>query len=967
MTDQVQEIKDHNDIVEIVGGYLTLKKAGVNYKANCPFHSEKSPSFMVNPERQSFKCFGCFPAGQLIQTADGLKEIQEIKKGDLLFTDKGRLRHIDIVFERDYSGDLLEITPRMIVTPIKITGDHNVFVIKTKNCKQKSRSNRICQKNCKQNCPDKYFLDYKIEKVKARKLQENDILLYPIKEFDREQTNKINLVDFSGAQFKRGLKPRDFPIELLVDKDFARLAGFYIAEGSSHRAYVRFSFGNDELNFANEVVKLIEKIFCLQSSIHHRANNKNGIEVTCCNSMLARIFENIFGKGAENKQIPSFFFTRENRIKSALVNAIFDGDGTTIKNSKKGNTGRKSIRTISLELAHQLKDLLLSLGERPSVGSRKGYVSPAGIHHKISYDISWRENNKTHFSDFIEEKGVRYWLLPIRKIVNQVFTGKVYNFNIEEDHSYLTQSFAVSNCGEGGDVITFVEKMEGLDFYNALKLLAEKAGVTLKSNSIQHGANTHSADKKTRLFEINEWAAKVYNKLLTDHPKAEAARKYLEKRGLSSETIRNFNIGYAPDSWDFILRFLISKKYTEAEAVEAGVAIKSERGKIYDRFRGRIMFPINNSMGTTVAFTARILEVAGKDETGAKYLNSSESAIYTKGKVIYGLDRAKMAIKDADLAIMVEGNMDVIACHQAGFANVVATSGTALTLDQLKILSRYASTIAFCFDTDIAGQTAMKRAVRIALANDISTKIITTAPFKDADEAITADPKNWIKMVEGAKPSLEYWINQLVAQKDKLDVDTKKKIAKEILPVIKIIASEIEKEHYLKYLADVLSVSEQSLVDALDKAKADADFSRRGQANELLQTEPKRLSRAEKILGFVWAEPELVKMISPGIIKFPDKYEPLSQQLKTGKIERDKLSPELAADLDGLAMSALKDLDSNDPEIVETELNYLVGRIKLDEREQIKADFAHRISQAEESGDKEAAKKLLREFSDLIK
>ncbi|MDO8444155.1 MAG: DNA primase, partial [bacterium] len=357
-------------------------------------------------------------------------------------------------------------------------------------------------------------------------------------------------------------------------------------------------------------------------------------------------------------------------------------------------------------------------------------------------------------------------------------------FHSEKSPSFMInperQTFKCFGCSEGGDVITFVEKMEGLDFYNALKLLAEKAGVQLKSNSVQYGSNVHSADKKTRSFEINEWAAKVYNKILTDHPKADPARKYLEKRGLSAETIKNFNIGYAPDSWDFILRFLISKKYTEAEAVEAGVAIRSERGKIYDRFRGRIVFPICNPMGATVAFTARILEIPGKPtDTGAKYLNSSESAIYTKGKVIYGLDRAKMAIKEADLAIIVEGNMDVIACHQHGFKNVVASSGTAATLDQLKILSRYASEIAFCFDTDTAGQTAMKRAVKIALANDISTKIITTEPFKDADEAIKADPKNWQKMVASAKPSLEYWIDQLVVQNPKMEVSDKKKIAKE--------------------------------------------------------------------------------------------------------------------------------------------------------------------------------------------
>ena len=556
----------------------------------------------------------------------------------------------------------------------------------------------------------------------------------------------------------------------------------------------------------------------------------------------------------------------------------------------------------------------------------------------------------------LKKAGVNY------KAVCPFHSEKTPSFMINPER----QTFKCFGCSEGGDVITFVEKMEGLDFYNALKLLAEKAGVTLKSNSVQYGANVHSADKKTRLFEINEWAAKVYNKILTGHPKAEAARKYLDKRGLTAETIKNFNIGYAPDSWDFILRFLISKKYTEAEAVEAGVAIKSERGKIYDRFRGRIVFPISNPMGATVAFTARILEIPGKPaDTGAKYLNSSESAIYTKGKVIYGLDRAKMAIKEADLAIMVEGNMDVIACHQAGFKNVIASSGTAATLDQLKILSRYASEIAFCFDTDTAGQTAMKRAVKIALANDISTKIITTEPFKDADEAIKADPKNWQRMVGKARPSLEYWIDQLVAQNPKLEVSDKKKIAKEILPVIKITISDIEKEHYIKYLSDKLSVSEQSLIDALAKSKSETEFIKKTSNEEVLK--PEKLTLIEKVLGFIWAEPDLIKKLPADFAVADQKFAPILAMIKSGKIEREKIAPELAIILDNLAMSTFKNLDPNEEEIIQSEFLFLIGRLKSDQKEDIKEEYAKKISEAEKSGDKESLKKLLDEFTSLIK
>jgi DNA primase len=537
-------------------------------------------------------------------------------------------------------------------------------------------------------------------------------------------------------------------------------------------------------------------------------------------------------------------------------------------------------------------------------------------------------------------------------------------FHNEKSPSFMIsperQTFKCFGCGEGGDVITFVEKMEGLDFYNALKLLAERAGVELKSNSVSFGQKEYKADKKTRIFEINEWAKKVYHKILVDHPKAEKAREYLKNRGMSAKTIETFEIGYAPASWDFLLRFLISKKYNETEIVEAGVAIRAEQGKVYDRFRGRIIFPINNPMGATVAFTSRILEDDGKS---AKYINSAESPIYTKGKTIYGLDKAKTAIKEANLAIMVEGNMDVIACHQAGFRNVVATSGTALTLDQLKTLSRYSSLIALCFDTDNAGQTAMKRAVRVALQNDISTKIITTAPFKDADEAIKADPKNWEQAVKRAKPSLEYWIDGLTDGKE-LGVSEKKIIAKEILPVIKIILSDIEKEHYIKYLSEKLSISENSLIDALEKSKTDSEFSHNKTEEEVA---PEKISVSERILGLIWANPELVKNV-PADFSFSDeKFSVFTKMIKDKEIERDKIKPELAFILDQLAVSALENIDSDNTETISSELLYLIGRIKQDQKEDIKDTYARKIHEAESKGDKALVKKLLSEFSSLIK
>lgn len=540
-------------------------------------------------------------------------------------------------------------------------------------------------------------------------------------------------------------------------------------------------------------------------------------------------------------------------------------------------------------------------------------------------------------------------------------------FHNEKSPSFMVsperQTFRCFGCNEGGDIFTFIEKMEGVDFYNALKILAERAGVALKSGSVKYGEREFKSDKKTRIYEINDWTKKLYHKILVEHPKAEKARKYIRSRGLSEEMVKEFEIGYAPDSWDLLIKFLKGKGYEESEIVNAGVAIKSEKGKVYDRFRGRIIFPINNVMGLTVAFTSRILE---NNSEQAKYINSSESPVYIKGKTIYGLDKAKMFIKEEDLAVFVEGNMDVIACHQAGFRNVVATSGTAITPEQLKALNRYASVIALSFDHDEAGETAMKRAIKIALQNDINTKIISIeGPYKDPDEAIKADPKNWDRAVLHSKPSLEYWIDLLIRKNPDLSVLTKKSIAKEILPVIKTIFSDIEKEYYIKYLANKLSVAEKTIISALEKTKKTED---QNFIKDHTKDTPK-FGIVEKILGIIWNNPELISKCKniPKIELANSKVQTFISMVNDGEIDKAKVGLEAISILNQYSMVALEEIEAKDTDMIQSELDYLFRRLRSEEKENLKSDFAKKIQEAEQSGDKEKIKKLLNEFSNLIK
>ena len=960
--DEIEQIKERLNIEEVISSYLTLKKAGSNLKAPCPFHNEKTPSFMVSPERQTFKCFGCFPKGELVQTESGLKEIQKIKKGEKVYSSKGKLRKVNLAFKRKYEGDLLEIIPRMICAPVKITGDHKVFAIRTKNCKQNARLSRLCQNKCKQNCPDKYFQKYKVEKIEARKLTVNDYLLYPLKSNYTKCPN-VNVFDYINIKPKRGKKPRQFKNNIKIDDDFIRLAGLYISEGSSHRAYIRFSYGPKEDHFAQETVRLISNVFGLKASIHVRGRGKTGIEVTCCNSLLAQSFKTIFGAKAWEKKIPFFLLGLDKRHSQVLVNAFIDGDGTVLRPQKNNKGGRFSVTTTSLELVHQMKDVLLSLGQRPSLNYAESYQSTDGVNHRKSYKINWRKDDNSHFSDFYIHENVTYWIIPIRSIKKTDFIGHVYNLNVAIDHSYLTKSFSVGNCGEGGDVFTFIEKIEGVDFYNALLILADRAGVKLKpKEGIKYGDKEYQPDQKTKLFEINDWAARVYHEILIRHPKASKARAYLKDRGLSDETIKKFQIGYAPESWDFIIKFLLKKGYSENEMFKAGLLAKGERGGHYDRFRGRIMFPISNVMGNVVAFTSRVLK---DDGVGAKYLNSADSSIYHKGKILYGLNLAKMSIKSCDLAIMVEGNMDVIATHQAGFLNVVAASGTAATADQFKILSRYTSEIALCFDSDEAGEVAMKRSIRLALENDINVKIVALPrAFKDPDEAIVADRKNWERAVNEAKPALEHWIDLLIRKSPTLSVSEKKKIAKEILPVIKSTFSEIEKEHYVHYLAGKLSVSENSLKDSMQKQKAD----NKQKPTDFKQKEIK-LSSLERIVGIIWSDLSLVSEIKKNIETKSEKkeVEKIVDLINSGKLDKKEFSPDEQNELNQISLMAMKDFEVSNKDSLKEELIFLVKRTEGDGREGIKKDFARKIADAEKAGDKKKIKKLVEEFQGLIK
>ncbi len=365
-------------------------------------------------------------------------------------------------------------------------------------------------------------------------------------------------------------------------------------------------------------------------------------------------------------------------------------------------------------------------------------------------------------------------------------------------------------CGEGGDIFDFLMKMENLEFGETLRVLAKKAGVTLSNTNITED------NQKNKLYDICQLAARYWHKILLESSAGAAARDYLKNRGLTEETIEDFQLGYAADSWDNLLKFLSSRKFKEAEIFAAGLTVKKNQGSgFYDRFRDRITFPILDLHGRTVGFGARTM----KADEGAKYINSPQTQIYNKSAILYGFYQAKAAIKSEDLVILVEGYMDVIPSHQAGVKNVVAISGTALTPEQIKILKRYSNNLAIALDMDAAGRQAAERSIDLALGEEMNVRVITLPQGKDPGECVKNSPDDWRQAIAAAQPAMDYFFAVALGKWDVGKPEDKKAIGKFLLEKISQIGNPIEKDHWIRELAKRLDVSENVLRELLAKVR----------------------------------------------------------------------------------------------------------------------------------------------------
>lgn len=383
-------------------------------------------------------------------------------------------------------------------------------------------------------------------------------------------------------------------------------------------------------------------------------------------------------------------------------------------------------------------------------------------------------------------------------------------------HQEKTPSFMVSpergiwhcfgGCSEGGDIFKFLMKKEGMEFKEALGVLAQKAGVTLKKRSSYQ-------DSKQRFFETNLKAAQFYHHLLTAHPLGKKAFAYLQKRGLNKATIDNFNLGYAPLNWESLNKFLTKRGFSTQEIVGAGLGVVGKSGA-YDRFRGRVIFPLIDPQNRIIGFSGRVL---GEGEP--KYINTPQTAIFDKRRFLYGLNLTKGVIRESKEAIVVEGEIDVILSFQSGVKNIVAAKGTALTLEQLENLKKYTETISLCFDTDLAGDAASRRGIEMADQMGFNIKVIALEGVKDPAEVCLQDHKLWLKMVDEAIPIYDYYLSSATRRYPLKEASSKKAIFAELLPIWKKISDPIVREHYIQKLATYLQVKDEVIRQELGKLK----------------------------------------------------------------------------------------------------------------------------------------------------
>ncbi|KKU77195.1 MAG: DNA primase [Candidatus Harrisonbacteria bacterium RIFOXYA1_FULL_48_8] len=550
-------------------------------------------------------------------------------------------------------------------------------------------------------------------------------------------------------------------------------------------------------------------------------------------------------------------------------------------------------------------------------------------------------------------------------------------------HKEKTPSFMVSpdrqiwhcfGCAAGGDLIGFLMKYENLEFVEALKILGEKAGIDIgrAGNQDQRQINV--------LYHINAAAKEFFKKSLTQE-----ALNYLYSRGLKKETIEEFELGYAPAGSDALLRYLLSAKFAPADIEKAGLTFKTERGTFIDRFRNRIMFPLHNSFGKSIGFTGRIMPLpsealpvrqAGLAKEGGyeapKYVNSPETPIFNKSKLLYGFDKTKGLIRESRTAVLIEGQMDFLMAWQDGLKNLAATSGTAMTGEHLKILKRVADTLVLSFDRDDAGQAATERTIDLAGAADFAVKVLMVpegVQAKDPADIVNASSGLFASLAAKAVPAMDYYFAKYDVSK-KISVTQWKQNIRAVLGKIKMLYSPVEKARYIQELAGLSGVAEHHLqeeMEGLPSVKTAGDSGPSESSGEKTDNDAP-ISRKEvisqRIASLVASHKNLYGECAPALaILDPNYQKAIAYHCDSQSVS---LPEEIRSLVDLIALRTGLELIS-DPIKAKTELGVLTRQLKMENLKGKRQEMVDAIRLAEKTNDDAKLAVTLSEFDKLSK